>query len=208
MNYWVRLTIFVVAAVLAAAVFLFVFLRGPLKRYAWRHHTVRMFYKKIHQVALDYDFYLINNLVLKVGDDDFVHIDHVLLGDKFIYVIKDRYYEGAVSAKENDPSWIYYGNFKEKKYFDNPMRINKIRLERLSISSGIKPAFLISLVVVNDDCFVTPFINSSKDSYLVSLSRLGKLIGSIEERPVPPFTPEALKQTANDLHELNANEKR
>ena len=46
----VRLTIFVVVAVVVSALTLFIMFYGPVKRWLYKHFTVRMYYKTVRRV--------------------------------------------------------------------------------------------------------------------------------------------------------------
>lgn len=157
------------------------------------------------KVALDHDFYLINKWSYQFGEgkNEGIHIDHILFGDKYIYIIKDRYYEGAITAKANDRSWVSYQGKKNKRYIDNPMRLNKIRADRLSFLTDKPREYFICIVLVNDDCLVTPFENVEEGNYLVCLSKLEKFVEGIEKREVSPFAQDELSAVVKDFSLLN-----
>ncbi len=202
MPYNVELTLFIVLAVAAGLAFLFLFLYGPVKRYLYAHHTVRMYYRKVYRVALDNDFYLINRFSNRTADQEEFHIDHILIGNKYFYCIRDRYYDGALVAKESNPSWIFFHK-KEGKYIQNPLTINKLRVQRLSLMSGIDEKMFISIVLINDDCYLTPYESESDDCFLSSLKDFPKLIEELESRPVDPLDPHDIGVAARDFAELN-----
>ncbi|MBP5217148.1 MAG: NERD domain-containing protein [Bacilli bacterium] len=211
MPYIVELTLFIVVGVLLVLFFLFLFLRTPIKRFLYEHHTVRMYYKTVNRVALDEDFYLINewSRVIYDAEGQSIHVDHLLFGNKFIYVIKDRYYQGAISGKADDPNWENFLTSKRKRTPQNPLLLNKIRADHIATLSGLSRAYFISIVLVNDDCLVVPFENESKDNFLVSLSKLEKLIEAIEARKdVAPLKEEQLAIAVRDFAELNQSEKK
>ena len=85
LPYSVRLSIFCVLCILACLVFAFLFLYEPVKHLLYRHFTMRMYYSTIKKVVLYNDFYLINDFVNRIGDSETFHIDHVMIGNKFIY---------------------------------------------------------------------------------------------------------------------------
>lgn len=209
MPYGTRLTIFIVACVLVGGFFLVLFLYGPIRNLYRRHRTVNSYYKMVMKTALDHDFYLINKWSYQFGEgkNEGVHIDHLLFGDKFIYVIRDRYFEGAITAKPDDRSWVYYRGKKNKKYFDNPMAINKIRADRLSYLSGKPREYFVCIVLVNDDCLVTPFKNSEDGNYLVSVSKFEKFIEAKEKADLASFEEEELNAVVKDFASLNGRKR-
>ncbi len=204
MPYEVRLTLFIVLTIISALVFLVVFLYQPVRRHLYRNYPVRMFYRTVMQTAKDGDFYLLNNLQLKLDKNDYVKIDHLLGGDKYIYVITDRYYEGAINVKPDDLRWIYYERDGGKRYISNPLLENKAAMERLSIVSGIQTSFMVGIVIVNNDCFVNRFAADDAHNLLVSERKFEKIVNTFEAQPVKPFVKEELWQCIQDLHNLRS----
>ncbi len=202
MPYEVRLTIFVVLILIVLSFFLFLFFYPPLRRYLYRKMPVRMFYRTVIKVVRDGDYYLLNNLQLRLDQKTYVRINHLIGGDKFIYVITDRYYEGAINAKPDDYRWMYYERSGGKRFVSNPLLENKAAMERLSIISGIQTSFMVGIVLVNKDCFVNRFSEEEPKNLLVSENKLGKIIESFEQKEVKPFVKEELWQCIQDLHML------
>ena len=202
MPYHVELGLFIAYAIVAGLTLLFLFLYGPVKRYYMAHETVRAYYKKVYQVAQDNDFYLINEFTNTTAEQQEFHIDHILVGNKYFYCIRDRYYPGALSCKEHDPSWIFFEK-NRARYIANPMARNKLRVGHLSLMSGIKEKMFISIVLINDDCYVTPFEPTESDSFLSSLKDFPKLIEQLEDREVDPLNPMDIAVVARDFAQLN-----
>lgn len=204
MPYVAELALYIVVCVLAALFLLFLFLGGPIRIFLYRHHTVRMYYRHVNRVAQDNDYYLINNFKSKTAESESFHIDHLLIGNKFIYCIRDRYYEGALSANPQDNSWIYY-RAKNTDYISNPMKRNELRTERLSLITGIERDIFISIVLINDDCYMGPFDNDSPDSFLVSVSLFPKLIAMLESQDVQPLDEWEVQRVVADFATLKRN---
>jgi hypothetical protein len=203
MSEAVRLTLFIVCAILASLLFLLWFFYQPVKKALWRKMHDKLFYRRALKVSRDGDFYLLNHLVLKTGSESKLVIDHIIGGDKFIFVITDRYYNGTLNAKANEPSWYYYQKGGKKIDIPNPLMENRFAMDRLSISSGINTSFMVGIVLVNDDCFLNEFVSDESESLLVPVSQLEKLIFLYEKKPdVKPFVSKELWQTIQDLHEL------
>ena len=40
--------------------------------------------KKIYQIAIDHDYYLLNEVAMKIGTHT-IHFDHILFGNKYIF---------------------------------------------------------------------------------------------------------------------------
>ena len=204
MPYNVRLTIYIVICVIVGCAVLFMLLYGPVRRFLCRHFLVHVYYHKVKRVVYDNDYLLINDFMNKISSKESFTIDHLMAGDKFFYVIRDRYYPGAIAAKEDDPKWIYYKG-KKKGPINNPLLLNKVRMERLALLANMDPKYFISIVLVNDDCLMTPMENTHPDSFLVSLSRFPALIKALESSDVAPLNKETVNAAMKDFARLNIN---
>ncbi|HBM70629.1 MAG TPA: hypothetical protein DD377_04630 [Firmicutes bacterium] len=206
MPYSVRLSLFCVVCILCFLFLVFLFFYSPIKRFLYKKFTLRMYYGKVRRVVLDNDYYLINNFANKTADQETFHIDHIMIGDKYIYCIRDRYYDGAIAAKETDPSWIFYKG-KKATYIKNPMLVNKVRVDRMSLMTGIDSKIFISIVLINDDCMMTRLNNTYTDNFIVSLKKFPFLIEQLESNDVSPLDPKSIAIAARDFSELNLNGK-
>jgi hypothetical protein len=168
-----------------------------------RRHLIPFFGKRIYHLALYNDFYLINRVNLKIDDDSQAHIDHLLFGEKFIYIIKDRFYDGALTGNPLDANWMYYAKFTRRgKYISNPFLVNRVRIEKLSLVTGLDPHLFINLIVVNDNCLLDEITTPDNMTYIVKMGKLEKLIKAIEERDIDPIDPEQLDRAVKDIYKL------
>lgn len=196
---------FIVTATLAGLLLVFIVSFKPIKRHVFRRNFVRIYGRAVYKIALDYDFYLINEFGLVREENTIKTIDHILFGSKWIYVIKDCCYYGAISAKENDASWIHYISKKKKRYIDNPLKTNAENLNQLAMITQIDRNMLISIVVINDDCHIEPFERTSKTNFFVPRSQLHKLVKALENQEVENINEAALDRAVKDIYRLNLN---
>lgn len=203
MPYAVRLTIFIVCACFLAAFFFCLFFYKPIKRSAARKNPAKLFYRNVAKIVRDGDYYLINELEIEDGDY-FLHIDHLIGGDKYIYVITDLFCQGGISLDPHDASWLLYEKHG-KRMIDNPLLLNQATVEKLSMRAGIDSSFLVGIVVVNNDCFISHYQNEGSSSLLLPLSKLAEVVESYEKRDVQPFVTSELWQIIHDMHGLYKN---
>lgn len=185
-------------SILFVLVFLFLALYPLIKHFYYKKFTIKAYYSKIRKIALYNDFLLVNEFSSQTLSSETYHIDHILIGNKYIYCIKDRYYPGTILALANDESWLFYGR-KEPAYFQNPMRLNEFRINKFSLSTGLPKESIISIVLINNDCLINEIPNRGDHSYCVSLSKLEKLILEIESRDIGNLNKSDLEYFANDL---------
>ena len=200
--------LFVALAILTFLSVIFFIVFPFAKKSFLKKNYVKSYGKEAYKIANFYDLYLINRLILKSNDDSRIHIDHLLFGNKFIFVIKDYYFDGQLKGKEVDQSWVYYfGKEKDpkKEYVKNPLLENKARVNKLSILTGLNESFLISVILVNDSCDLSLTLNESDNQFVVKKSELKKLVEKVEARNVAPLNDEQLSYAANDIAALNIN---
>lgn len=195
--------IFVLCVILIAIIALILIIFPFARRHYIFKNFQKIYYKKIRQIADINDYYLINNLIIKNNNQLVCRIDHVLFGDKYIYVIKDRYYRGAISGNKEDTTWIFYSNDGKKFEMENPMQVNEKRLEKLSLITQIDPSFFISIVLINDNCAIKNANELNKeDSFIVAKKNLKKVIKTIEKRNVKNMDQKQLEFAVQDISRL------
>lgn len=201
----VQLAFFIVVPVILA-IFLFVCIYVPLSILYKRKNFQIHFYKKVYRVALDNDFYLINQFLFKVDTNRYAKVDHILFGDKFIYVIASKYYEGDLVGKYSDSSLIFVSHKGKKAYTDNPLFSIKNLTTKLSSCTGIDASMMIGIVLINDDCHVA-VQSESKQFYIIQRKHLAALIKAIESRPVPPINEKELAKAVQSIAKINKKKK-
>lgn len=160
------------------------------------------YYKRLYRLAMDKDYYLINNFIFKIDDSHVGRIDHILFGDKYIYLINDSYFDGDIEGKENDRSLILINKVGKKYYVDNPIIDNRNILTKLAIVTGIDKSLLISISLINDNCH-SGVITSSNSSYIIQSNKMKYLIKAIESRPIGKINAKELANAVKAIDKLN-----
>ena len=178
MEWYFYLLIVLSFLILVGIIVLFILLHKYAKD-IFRHKV----WKKLYKLAQNYDYFLLNDVNLRIESNENIHIDHLLIGDKFVYVIATRLYEDNIEAnKLYDPKW------------------NIVASSFLGCSK--KGEMFKSIVVVNDNIdlkFGTSF--TSKGSYLLKKKEVYKTIKRIEkESDLNPFDEEQLQKVVNRIH--------
>ena len=211
-NYVVlaNLTNIQLAFVIIVPIILFIFLvlclyfpiSGAYRRKFFQIH----FYKKVYRVALDNDYYLINQFVFKIDSSKNATVDHILFGNKYIYAIISKYYQGDLIGKYADKSLIFISHKGKKCYTDNPYNEAKFLTSKLSSSTGIDASLMIGIVLINDDCKVA-VQSESKQFYIIQRKRFAALIKAIESRPVETINETQLAKAVQSIAKLNKRKK-
>ena len=211
-NYAVlaKLTDIQLAFVIIVPIVLFFFLvvclyfpiSGAYRRKFFQIH----FYKQVYRVALDNDYYLINQYVFKVDASKNATVDHILFGNKYIYTIISKFYQGDLIGKYADKSLIFISHKGKKCYTDNPYNEAKFLTSKLSSSTGIDASLMIGIVLINDDCKVA-VQNESKQFYIIQRKRFPALIKAIESRPVESINQTQLEKAVQSIAKQNKRKK-
>ena len=193
----VQIAFFIVVPVVIA-IFLFVCLYFPISHVYRRKHFQIHFYKKVYKVALNNDYYLINQFRFKNDNSALAGVDHILFGNKYIYVIMSLYYEGDLVGKYNDKSLIFITHKGKKCYTDNPYNQVKLLTSKLSSSTGVDASLMIGIVLINDDCKVA-VQSESKQFYIIQRKRFAALIKAIESRPIETINEDQLSKAVQQI---------
>ena len=210
LMFLVKLTNMQLAFVIIAPVVLLVFaaicLYFPISHAYRAKHFQVLYYKKVYRVALDHDYFLINQFVFKIDNTKVASADHILFGSKYIYVISSKYYQGDLVGKYHDKSLIFISHKGKKCYTDNPYNQVKFLASKLSSSTSIDPSLMIGIVLVNDDCKVA-VESDSKQFYIIQRKRFAALIKAIESRPVEDINQTQLAKAVQSIAKQNRRKK-
>ena len=194
--------IYIVVAVLVVSAGIFFAIYIPTMKKKQKSEFKYFYYKSIYKVAMDNDYYLINNFLFKIDDSYVGRIDHILFANKYIYIINDSYFDGDIDGKENDKSIILINRAGKKNYSDNPLLANQKLLKRLSIITGIDATLMIGVCLINNDC-QCGVRTSSKSAYIVQAKKFKALVKAIESRDIGDINKEQLANAVKAIDKLN-----
>ncbi len=167
-------------------------------------------WKKLYKLANNSDYYLLNQVNIETEFKSNIHIDHLLIGDKFVYVISSRYYEDNLYGK------TYYDSKFNINTTDgtlirsvtNPIIKNEKRSTILAKYLGCEKKYpmFVSIVVTNNVDVNVAEQNIADYSYIIKCKDLSKTIKSIEkESNLTPIDDQSLQQVVNRLHTISVS---
>lgn len=172
-----------------------------------------VYYRTIRTIADNEDYYLLNNFIFRIDNGRTAVIDHLLIGEKYFYIITSLYYDGNLSGKEFDSSLILTTRTNGKSYTDNPLFQTKTLISKLSMVTGLDTSLMIGIVLVNDSCNFNVIHEKRNDGreiaedekiyFLCNNNKLKKLISKIESRNVGNINPDQLDRAVKSLDKLN-----
>lgn len=198
--------IFVTILLTFIAMSLFFLLYPTLKLHYVKRNLHHVFNRQLFKLATYEDHFLIPNVYVKLPGNKDVVIDHLYFGDKYIYAIKDLYFHGGLLGKPQDAQWQYY-DYKHRdnhyKFIPNPYVLNKQRIEKLSLVTGLDQNLFVSIILVNNDAMIHRIPESDKQEFMLNIRFVEKFITAYEKRDVPPFDLDKISKAVLDIHEMN-----
>ena len=199
--------IFLILVPIAVITLVVCFIVVPVNKSHIKNNFKEYCYKAIYRIAFDEDYYLINEYLFRMDPSKVAKIDHILFGNKYIYVILDTYYEGDLIGKETDESLILVNNRGKKYYTENQYSVAKALIKALSIQTGIEEGMFIGIVVVNNNCKLGIETNS-KQYYLIQRNKVKKLVKAIESRNVGNINAQQLEAAVKAIDKSNRKKKK
>ena len=198
--------IYIISVSVIVIIVVFLLLFFPIRKRIIKKKYVEHYYKEIYKIALNNDYYLINTFVFKIDDSSILRINHILFGEKYVYLINDYHFDGDIAGKAFDKSLICFSKKGKKYYIDNPIARSKYLLERLCIMTGLDPTIMIGISLVNDDCN-SDIASTSKQYYLVSRNKLASLVKAIESRDIAKLNEKSLDKLVHSINKMNRKKK-
>jgi hypothetical protein len=206
-----QLQLIIVFSLIALIVISGLFLLYPSLK--WRYVKTRLntiFNRVLFKVATYEDHFLIPDVHVKLPGNKDVVIDHLYFGDKYIYAIKDLYFHGGLLGKPQDQEWQYY-DFRHRdatyRFIANPFLLQKQRIEKLSLVTGLDQSLFVSIILVNNDAMIHRIPESDKQEFILNIRHIEKFIQAFEKRDVPPFELDKISKAVLDIHAMNLENK-
>ncbi|MCF0107787.1 MAG: hypothetical protein HUJ59_02115 [Bacilli bacterium] len=193
------------SAIVAIAIFLGIYIPVAIKNKSLKFKEY--FYKKVYQVAFNEDYYLINNFGFKVDEGKIAIVDHILFGEKFIYLISSLYYEGDLSGSYDDKSLVFRNNKGIRRYTDNPFGKSEWLLTRISGLTGIDQKLFVGIVMVNDECNLN-VSSQSKQFYIVQRKKFALLVKTLENLNIGKINADQIDHAVKAMDKINKRKKK
>lgn len=195
--------IFIIAMVLLALLSLvFVFLNKAQALYYGLTKKIRT-RRILKKYAEEKDFLYLSDLCLRVEPGKYIDLDYVIIGDRFIYVIANKFYDGFLSGKDNDDKWVL-SDGKDADIVDNPILENELKIDYLSRILNVNPNVLVNIVSVGRTTIIDSVEIHNSSFHLLEEKNLARFIDSFEaDEAYPVFAAADLEKLASDLYEYH-----
>lgn len=163
--------------------------------------------KKIIRISKRNNFLSITDLNICNYDCEKLNVNHVIFGNKYIYLVSDFLLKGFVSGEANDNSWVYYDNIKKKShYLSNLNMISNKNIQDFAGILGISPDLIVSICLVPNECDFKINNEKSERKIIVHYSSLNRKIRQFEKQDIGAFDKEQIYEQFKLIERRNNEE--
>lgn len=157
--------------------------------------------RKIKKFARDRDFLFLTDVFLPVDNNKAILIDDIILGNKYIYVISQKHWDGYVKGFEYDTKWLLTMKVRTN-YVDNPLIGNRYKVQTLMrFLKERTDENIVNIVTLSNNSKFNP-IQTQPLENVIKMKMLFKLIDDYEKNsPFNDIKEEELERIALSLHE-------
>ncbi len=168
----------------------------------------------LYKIAKNNDFLLLNNVKLDILEQK-ISCSHLLISDKFIYCILDRYFENQVDGAIKDKKWIVRNkDGSDKRIVNNPIMLNRYYVYNLNMyfTKGAVDEFLVIPVTVINNSTKIPecvYEDANAENEIVQIKNLKNFIMDFEQtQKVGKLNPDDLELLVEFIKTFNGGMKR
>ena len=158
---------------------------------------------KLKKFAIDHDFPLLSDVVIQVRENKYVKLDHILIGNKYIYVIACKCYYGYLNAKAIDEKWVLY---KREKlvHIENPLKNNTKRIKILSGLLENSMEDFVNIIYLSKPVVVSKIESSNKKEFVLFEDDFEKFIEVYEkECDLNEFSVKSVNEAAKKIYDYH-----
>ena len=145
----------------------------------------RLATRKVRNIARRHKLLAIENLNILNYKREHLGIDHVIFGNKYVYIITDYMLKGFVSGEVNDNSWVYFNKLKKKnQYLDNLSYVSDKNIQEFAGILGISTEPIVSICLVPNECDFTVKQLEYNKKMVVHYSSLNRKIKELESQNI------------------------
>ena len=158
--------------------------------------------RKLYRFANLNDYLLLNEYKIKIDDKHDGIINHVLITNKYIYVIHDFPYSGVIVGSANEEQ-LKLVDKKGERLIANMLNYNRNLTKRLGLYNGLDNTFLKGIVVLSNDSLVD--ISDIPTQFAISkASGIIHQIKKMDGNEVKPFKEDTIIDFINRLNKENS----
>ena len=158
---------------------------------------------KLKKFAIDHDFPLLSNVIIQVREDKFIKIEHILFGNKYIYVISSKCYYGYLCANADDGKWLLYRKYK-LIHLDNPLKINEKRVRILANLLDETMDNFVNVVFLSRPVVVSKMVLSKPGELILLEKNFARRIEKYEKKCVlNSFSSKSIEEATQKIYDYH-----
>lgn len=195
-----------ILTIIVILLLIFLFFYPEIRTYFERKNYRQKVYKILYYYAEEKDFLLINNVAI----DKDTSFDHILFGDKYVYIIKDISYQGALYGNSQDKNLLNKNKKGQITKIENPSLKNKTNIKSLLEKLNIKDDshIFVSVVCCNNSLILSPTIQKKEQGDLfLKVKDLEKTIKEAEKDKVMTLDSKGSEELIQYLKKISDKNK-
>lgn len=158
---------------------------------------------KLKKFAIDHDFPLLSNVMIQVRENKFIKIEHIMFGNKYIYVIASKCYYGYLCANTEDEKWLLYR--KDKLiHLENPLKNNEKRIRILANLLDDSMENFVNVVFLSRPVVASKIINSRVRELVILEQDFTKSIERYEKSSgLNDFTIKSIEDATKKIYDYH-----
>ena len=161
-------------------------------------HIRELTYLKLSHLAERNDYLLLNDYRINLDDHNTAIIDHLLISNKYIYIISVFSISGVLKGKFQAEELVNVHK-KGTDIVANPINFNINLAKRLSLFNNLNHTYLKGLVVINNDSDIR--IDGHNDQFqIIKRKDLSKVIKKYDMDSVGNLNEDSVVKFINQLH--------
>lgn len=104
---------------------------------------------KLKKLVQENDYLYLHDLCLRLDAGKYINVDHVIIADKYIYVIEPKFWLGYIFGNEEDEKWLL-NDGNGTIYVENPLRNTRFKIKVLANVLGISNDNFVNMVCIAD----------------------------------------------------------
>ena len=193
--------IYVIFASIGIAIILVLLIILYHKNVYLRKHLDRSVYFKLSHLAKYNDYLLLNKYFFRFNDKDIGKVDHILISNKFIYLINDFSESGVIYGDYLDEQ-LHVTDKNGERMMLNHLTYNRNIARYISLANRLDISFIKGIVVINDDSHVD-ISNIPEQYHICRRCELLKTIKEIDSIDIKPFKENDIVRFINTLDSIN-----
>lgn len=158
---------------------------------------------KLKKFAIDHDFPLLSDVVIQVRENKYVKIDHIMIGNKYIYVIACKCYYGYLNAKAIDEKWVLYRRDK-LLHIENPLKNNQKRMKILASLLDNSMEDFVNIIYLSKPVVSSKIEGSHKKEFVLFEDDFEKFIEVYEkECGLNEFSVKSINEAAKKIYDYH-----